>query len=280
MCGHPNSRARFSAHVKNIESSACWCFVFAQIAAFLIDMDGVLYKGQRPIQGATAFLKRLQDKEIPYQLLTNHSCMTPGEFSLKLRRMGIAVPRERIYSSSLAVAEWLRRRGVRRVYAIGERGLHRALVEQKIAVAQSDVSHVVVGLSRSIRYEQLTRAMRLIQSGAEFIGTNPDPAYPVEDGLAPECGALLAALETCTGCSPKVIGKPAPFIYRCAAKRLKTPLRKIAMIGDRLDTDILGAHRAGMRSILVLTGCTTKAMLKHSRIKPDAVVNSLAEIKP
>ena len=121
--------------------------------------------------------------------------------------------------------------------------------------------------------------MRLIQSGSEFVGTNPDPTCPVEDGLAPECGASLAALEKCTDRSPTVIGKPAPYIFQTAARELKIPFRHIAMIGDRLDTDILGAHRAGMRSILALTGCTTEAMLKGSKIKPGMVVNSLRDIK-
>lgn len=242
-------------------------------------MDGVIYRGRSPIPEALDFLRRFEAKHIPYLLLTNHSCLTPLGFSKKLAKMGIKVPASRIYSSAEATAEWLANRKARAVYMIGEEGLAQALKRLRIRRQKKNVSHVVVGLDRQITYEHLTTACRLITAGAAFIGTNPDPIYPVEDGVAPECGALLAAIENVTGKKPTVIGKPDPGIYHQAAKRLGMPIRQLAMIGDRLDTDILGAQRSGARSILVLTGHTTRASLRNASISPDRVVKSLREVE-
>jgi HAD superfamily hydrolase (TIGR01457 family) len=246
--------------------------------AFLIDMDGVLYRGRKPIPAALKFLANLQQRDIPFLLLTNHSCLTPEGFSLRLRAMKIGVPVERIYTSALATAEWLVRENAMRVFVIGEEGLRSAVRKAGITIAENDASHVVVGLDRMLNYSALTKAMRLISGGATFVGTNPDPTYPIEDGDAPECGTILAALERATGVKPIVIGKPSRVIYKFAARRLGVPMSKLTMIGDRLDTDIAGAYHAGARSILTLTGHTTRAMLRKKGIKPDRVVECLSEV--
>jgi 4-nitrophenyl phosphatase len=245
---------------------------------FLLDMDGVVYRGGKPIREALDFLRKLQLKKIPYLLLTNHSCLTPEKYSLKLRKMGIQVPPEQIYSSAQATAQWLTEQKIRRVYAIGEEGLFSALRRHRIREDDKHADHVVVGLDRKLTYDHLKTACRLIAGGAQFIGTNPDPSYPVEDGFAPECGAFLAAIERATGQSPKIIGKPEVIIFKQAAARLQIPLKYLTMIGDRLDTDILGAQRAGAKSVLVLTGHTTRLHLRFSRIRPDQVVTSLSKL--
>lgn len=242
-------------------------------------MDGVLYQGHRPNRGAIRFLRKVQERGAPYLLLTNHGCLTPAGFSKKLAKMGIRVPPSRIYSSSEATAEWLAARKVRRVFAIGEEGLFRALRLHGIRRARTRVRHVVVSLDRAINYEKLSAACWLLTHGAAFIGSNPDPCYPVEHGQVPECGAILAALEVSTGRKPTIIGKPSPAIFRQAARRLGVPVRNLTMIGDRLDTDILGAKRAGARGVLVLTGHTTRRMLRRSTVRPDRVVNDLAELE-
>jgi len=245
---------------------------------WLFDMDGVLYRGKRPIPGAIRFLGEVQRRGIPYLLLTNHGCLTPLELSRKLARMGIRVPPARIYTSAEATAEWLAARGVRAVFALGEAGLRSALRRQEIRCARTRVRHVVVSLDRAMTYAKLRAACGWIARGARLIGTNPDPSYPVEDGQAPECGALLAAIESATGQKAIIIGKPSPAIFRQAAKRLGLPVHRLTMIGDRLDTDILGAKRAGARAILVLTGHSTRSMLRGAAARPDRVVEGLEEL--
>ncbi len=245
---------------------------------FLLDMDGVVYRGGAPIASGLRFLARLKRRRMPFLLLTNHSCLTPRGFSEKLSRMGVEIPAAQIYSSSDATAEWLKARKVRSVFAIGEEGLRAALRRNQIRSSHGAAGHVVVGLDRRIDYGRLLRACRLILAGAKFIGTNPDPTYPLEDGPAPECGTYLAAIQCATGQAPTIIGKPSRVIYQQAARRLGLPLHRVTMIGDRLDTDILGARNAGARSVLVLTGQTTRAMAARSPIRPGRIVRTLDEL--
>jgi len=246
---------------------------------FLFDMDGVLYRGGKPIAPAIAFLRRLQKSDVPFLLVTNHSCLTPAQYAAKLGCMGIRVAPAQIYTSSLAAAEWLKSRRVRSVFAIGESGLFAALKSARIRQRTRNVAHVVVGLDRTLSYEDLTLAVRLIERGAEFIGTNPDPTYPLADGTAPECGAILAAIQSATGKPPLIMGKPSREIFLHAAAQLGLKPGELLMVGDRLDTDVLGARRAGIGTVLVLTGHSTRRMLKRSAIQPDYVVESLAELR-
>ena len=248
-----------------------------QSRGYLLDMDGVLYRGGQPIPHAREFIERLQQREIPFLLLTNHSCYTPRQLQQKLRGMGHEIPLAHFYSSALATAQWLREQGAQRVFALGEAGLTEALEQNGIAIQNHDVTHVVVGLDRALNYDKLQQAARLIAVGARFIATNPDATYPVEDGDAPECGLLLGALQNVTGKFPQVIGKPEAIIYRQAAENLGLPIQNLTMIGDRLDTDIAGANRVGAHSILVLTGHTTRAMLKNGAIQPDEIWEDLRQ---
>jgi len=246
---------------------------------YLLDMDGVIYRGAQPVPHAREFIDRLQARCIPFLLLTNHSCFTPQYLAQKLERMGLSIPVASFYTSAMATAEWLAAEGATRVFAMGEDGLLAALKKQNIALADDDVTHAVIGLDRGLTYEKFTRAARLIAGGARFIGTNPDPIYPVEDGDAPECGLLLGALQHATGQMPTVVGKPEPIIYHQAARRLDLPLSALTMIGDRLDTDIAGALGVGARGVLVLTGHTTPQLLTESHIQPDEVLADLSQLE-
>lgn len=242
-------------------------------------MDGVLYRGRRAVPGAAAFIRRLHSAATPYLCITNHSCFAPEYLAAKLRRLGIPVPAERILTAGQATAAWLEARGVRRVFAIGEPAFHTALAEAGIESNASRPTHVVVSLDRRVDYERLAQAARHILRGVPLVATNPDPSYPTERGPAPECGFFLAGFERMTGVRPVVIGKPGPHLYRLAADKLGLPRRRLTMVGDRLDTDILGAKRAGLRTVLVLSGHTTRAMLKGARVRPDRVCPSVAALR-
>lgn len=241
-------------------------------------MDGVLYHGRRAVPGAADFIRRLNAAGTPYLCITNHACYSPRALARRLAGMGIAVPVARILTSGLATAAWLRRQGAKRVFAIGERPFLAALAAAGIEHDHAKPSHVVVALDRRVTYERLATAARHILRGAIFVGTNPDPAYPTEAGPAPECGFYLAALERMTGRAPIIIGKPAPHLFQIGADTLGLPPTRLAMVGDRLETDILGAKRLRMRAVLVLSGSTTRAMLRGSAIRPDAVADCVGDL--
>lgn len=242
-------------------------------------MDGVLYRGRRAVPGAAAFIHRLHAQAVPYLCITNHSCFSPEYLAAKLDRMGITVPAERILTAGQATAAWLQGQGARRVFAIGEPAFHVALAEAGIESNSARPSQVVVSLDQRVDYERLAVAARHILRGVPFVATNPDPSYPTERGPAPECGFFLAGLERMTGVRPMIIGKPGPQLYRLAAEKLNLPRAQLTMVGDRLDTDIRGAKRLGLPTILVLSGHTTRAMLKAARLRPDRVIPSVAALQ-
>jgi HAD superfamily hydrolase (TIGR01457 family) len=249
------------------------------IKGFLFDMDGVLYRGDDPVPEALAFLRRLQDAGRPYLMITNDGCRVPEDYSEKLGRMGAVVPPDHIYTCSQAAAEWLAQRGAKRVFVLGEPGLAATLNAHGIEAADRDVSHVVVGLDRQATYSKIAHACRLIRQGARIVATSMDACYPVEDYLAPGCGALVAALEKATGARAVLIGKPEPVMYERAAQKLGLQLGELMMIGDTLESDIAGANNAGVESVLVLTGNTSAENLKASAIRPGRVIASLAELE-
>lgn len=248
----------------------------AAARGFLLDMDGVVYRGDRPIPAARRFLAALDSRGIPWLMLTNHSCRTPAAIARVLGKMGIDAAPERILTAAQATAGWLARRGIRRVFAIGEAGLLQALADQGITIRERGAEAVVVGLDRQVGYAQLATAHRLIATGLPFIATNPDATYPGAEGDEPECGMLLAALVATTRRRPRIIGKPSRAMFVEACARIGLPPSALTMIGDRLDTDIRGARRAGIRAALVLTGHTTRAMLAISGIRPDLVLEDLS----
>ena len=242
-----------------------------------MDLDGVVYRGNEPIPGSAEFIAWLQKTNQPFLFLTNHSSRTLDDYAAKLARMGMVVRGEQFITSATVTAQFLRReRRGKMVFLIGEEGMAEAFKAAEIKTTSQNPDLVVVGFDRMFDYSLLNNACRYIFRGAEFIGTNADNTYPLEDGPAPECGPLLAAIENATGRKPLLMGKPEQYMYEEALQRLGVDRSAAVMVGDRLDTDIAGAKRAGIRSILVLSGATTQEEAKESKLKADVVVADLA----
>jgi 4-nitrophenyl phosphatase len=257
------------------------------IRHLIIDMDGVLYRGNTLLPDTPAFWAWLTGHGMGYQLLTNNSTRTPEQYVAKLAGMGIQVPAERILTSAQATALYLRRLAPEgaRVYIIGGAGLTEAVLGSTGAAGRPlfvlDKVHpdyVVVGMDSGLTYEKLKIACLAIRAGARFIGSNPDRTFPSEDGIIPGCGAILAALQACTDVTPTVIGKPEPAIFELAMARLGAQPQTTAVLGDRLDTDVLGGHNAGLATILVLTGVATREEVAASPVQPDWLVENLGEL--
>lgn len=245
--------------------------------ALLLDLDGVIYRGHTALAGAADLFAWLRARGIPWRLLTNNATMTPSQFQAKLRAMGIAVPRETILTSSLAAAAYVRAEGGpgARVLVVGERGLREALRGAGCLLVDDAPAYVVAGLDRSLRYQRLAAACLAIRAGARFVGTNADPALPTEAGLMPGAGAIQAAIVTCTGVAPRIIGKPQPTMLEQALAELGVAPTDTLMVGDSLLTDIAGGRAAGVPTALVLTGVTRRPELEAAPLQPDAVYEDL-----
>ncbi len=245
-------------------------------------MDGVLFRGGTPLPGANEFLGFLHTKGIGYMLTTNNSTLTPEANAERLAGMGIRVSSEAILTSSMATADYLTELDAagERALVIGEDGLKRPLTAAGIRVVDDyrDTQWVVTGLDRAVTYDHLRNACLALERGARFVATNADTSLPVEEGLVPGAGAIQAALTATTGIQPTVIGKPEPRMLLSAMRTIDADPSGTAVLGDRLDTDIQSAQRAGLRSILVLTGVTTADDLKASATQPTRVVTDLPEL--
>src|SRR5947209_18815747 len=246
---------------------------------YLIDMDGVLYRGPELITGADSFIGQLRAREIPFRLLTNNSQRTRRDVVAKLARLGIAVDEEHIFSSAMATARFLAEQKPNgTAFVIGEGGLLNALHQNGYAVVDHEPDYVVVGEGRTFNLELVEAAVRMILRGAKLIATNLDPNCPTQDGLRPGCGALVALLETATGTRAFSVGKPSPVMMRAARKELGLTTDETTMIGDTRETDILGAVQLGFHTVLVLSGGTRADDLPRYAYRPEAVVDSLAEV--
>jgi NagD protein len=244
----------------------------------MIDMDGVLYRGSQLISGADYFIRQLREREIPFLLLTNNSQRTRRDVIAKLARMGIDVEVEHVFTSAMATARFLaREKPGGTAFVIGEGGLLNALHENGYAVVDQEPDYVVVGEGRTFSLELVETAVRLICRGAKLIATNLDPSCPTSDGLRPGCGALVAMLETATGVKAFSVGKPSPLMMRAARKQLGLTTEETTMIGDTMETDILGAAQLGFHTVLVLSGGTHREDLIRYAYRPEFVVKSLAE---
>jgi 4-nitrophenyl phosphatase len=258
----------------------------ADIHHLIIDMDGVLWRGDEPMPGLPGFFAFLRQNDIEFVLATNNSSRAPEQYAAKLARFGVQVPVETILTSALVSAAYLAEVAPSgsRVYVIGEEGIQRALKEQGFALDEDgdevhpEADYVVVGWDRDLTWEKLASASLLIHAGAGFVGTNPDTTYPTERGPVPGNGAVLAAIQTATGVEPMVTGKPEPWMYREALRRMEASPETSAMIGDRLDTDISGAARAGLTTVLTLSGITREQDVAASSIRPDLVVANIQEL--
>jgi 4-nitrophenyl phosphatase len=252
---------------------------FHTLHAWLIDMDGVLYRGDEPLPGAAALVAALQAAGHPFLFLTNNAMRTPAQYVSKLAGMGIQVEERHVFTSSLATAAYLRRHypPPRRLLVVGGEGIRRAVDEAGYArvTRAEEAELVVVGLDQAVCYNQLAEAALAIAAGRPFIATNPDRTVPSERGNLPGAGALLAFLEAATGCQPLVIGKPEPGIFEAALQHLGVSPAETVMVGDRLETDILGGHRAGLRTLCVLTGISTRTEAEAFDPRPDWIVPDL-----
>ncbi len=243
-------------------------------------MDGVVYRGNTLVPGAREFVERLQAGGHRFLFLTNNSQKTPLDFQRKLERLGLDVGPEHYFTSALATAGFLdSQKPGGSAFVIGEAGLTHALYQVGYSLTEVDPDYVVLGDTPSYDYAKIVRAVDLILAGARFIATNPDVSGPVEEGVHPACGALAAPIERVTGRQAYYVGKPNPLMMREALRRLDTHSEETIMIGDRMDTDILSGLGAGMQTILVLTGVTTREDLVHFSYQPNRVVENLAEVE-
>lgn len=251
---------------------------FAMIG-FLIDMDGVIYRGSQLIPGAEQFVHMLRDRRIPFRFLTNNSQRTRRDVCIKLRRLGIHVEDEHIYTCAMATAWFLaRQRPGGTAFVIGDGGLHYALHEHGYAIVDHDPDFVVVGEGRNLSFEMVEAAVNLVLGGAKLISTNPDPNCPTSSGTRPGCGAIVALIEAATGRKAFTVGKPSPIMMRAARKQIGLDADHTIMIGDTMETDILGGLQMGYQTILVLSGGTKAADLTHYAFAPDAIVDSIADV--
>ncbi len=249
--------------------------------AFVCDMDGVIYHGNRLLPGVPDFIHWLQTSQKKFLFLTNSSERSPRELHEKMKRLGVSVAEEHFYTSALATAAFLARqcRGGS-AFVIGEAGLINALYDVGFSMNDTNPDYVVVGETRSYSYEKLERACQHIRNGAKLIGTNPDVTGPSEKGIIPATGALMAPLEMTTGAKAYFVGKPNPLMMRNALKKLEARREETAIVGDRMDTDIIAGIESEIETVLVLSGVTKKSDLGRFAYQPDWILDGVGDLVP
>lgn len=246
---------------------------------FLLDMDGVIYRGNQLIPGADAFVKRLRQDRIPFRFLTNNSQRTRRDVALKLCRLGLEADADDVFTCAMATARFLAKQKPNgTAFVIGENGLAAALHHNGITVVDDDADYVVVGEGRTMTFEMIERALRLIEKGARLIATNPDPTCPTDAGTRPGCGAIVAMLERATGREAFSVGKPSGVMMRMAQNELGVRSAETVMVGDTMETDILGGVGMGYQTVLVLSGHTKVEQLHRYAYKPDWIIESVAHM--
>jgi NagD protein len=250
-----------------------------EIESWLMDMDGVLVREQNAIPGAGEFLARLRERGTPFLVLTNNSIYTRRDLAARLRASGLDVPEDSIWTSALATARFLDdQRPNGSAYVIGEAGLTTALHESGYTLTDRSPDYVVLGETRTYSFERITTAIRLVASGARFIATNPDATGPSPDGPLPATGSVAALISRATGIAPYFVGKPNPLMMRSALNAIDAHSETAAMVGDRMDTDVISGLEAGLEAILVLTGVTTRADAERHPFRPSRIVDSIADL--
>src|SRR6476659_10216140 len=250
-----------------------------EVVTWLTDMDGVLVHEDVPIPGAQEFVEALKASGLRFLVLTNNSIYTPRDLRARLLGSGIDVPEEAIWTSALATAQFLaEQRPHGTAYVVGEAGLTTALHDIGYVMTDREPDYVVLGETRTYSFEAITRAIRLIEGGARFIATNPDPSGPSIQGTLPATGSVAALISTATGRQPYFIGKPNPLMMRSALNRIQAHSETTVMVGDRMDTDIVSGLEAGLRTILVGTGSTRPDDVPGFPYKPTKVVDSVADL--
>jgi NagD protein len=250
-----------------------------EIRSWLMDMDGVLVHEEQAIPGAAGFLARLRETATPFLVLTNNSIYTRRDLAARLVASGLDVPEESIWTSALATARFLEdQRPGGSAFVIGEAGLTTALHQAGYTLTERDPDYVILGETRTYSFERITRAIRLILGGARFIATNPDPTGPAPDGPLPATGSVAALVSRATGVAPYYIGKPNPLMMRSALNAIEAHSETTAMIGDRMDTDVVAGLEAGLETILVLTGVTTRAEAERFPYRATRDADSVADL--
>jgi NagD protein len=246
---------------------------------YLIDMDGVIYRGSQVIPGAQSFIADLRVRGIPFRFLTNNSQRSRLDVATKLQRFGFEVEAEHVLTCAIATARFLAyQKPQGTAFVIGESGLATALHECGYAIVDRDPDYVVVGEGRTLNFEMVEAALRMILGGAKLIATNLDPNCPTENGMRPGCGAVVAMLETAAGVKAFSVGKPSPVMLRAARKEIGLTTDQTIVIGDTMETDILGGVQLGFRTVLVLSGGTKAEDLPRYPYQPDVVVQSIGEL--
>ena len=250
-----------------------------EIRSWLMDMDGVLVHENTAIAGADRFLARLRELELPFLVLTNNSIYTRRDLAARLLQSGLHVPEDAIWTSALATARFLEsQRPGGSAFVIGEAGLTTALHQAGYTMTETSPDYVVLGETRTYSFERITQAIRLIANGARFIATNPDPTGPTPEGPLPATGSVAALISRATGVAPYFVGKPNPLMMRSALNAIDAHSETTAMVGDRMDTDVVSGLEAGMHTILVLTGSTTRTAAERFPYRPSRIVDSIADL--
>lgn len=251
------------------------------IRALIIDVDGVLWRGKQSLPGVPAFFDFLRAHEISFVIATNNSARPASDVLDRLKSMGVLIEEHQVLTSAEATALYLPRIApeVKRVYVVGGEGLANALTKAGYQLVEENADAVIAGIDPTFTYDKLRRGTREIRRGARFIGSNGDKTIPIGDDIYPGAGAIIAALQAATDVAPVLIGKPERAMFDIAVEQMGATRETTAALGDRLDTDIEGAHNAGLKSILVMTGVTTREILATSPIQPDLVFENLDALR-
>jgi len=250
-----------------------------EVECWLTDMDGVLVHENAALPGAADLIRQWRDRGTPFLVLTNNSIFTPRDLAARLRSSGLNVPEESIWTSALATADFCASQiPGGSAFVIGESGMTNALHEVGFIMTENAPDYVVVGETRNYSFEAITKAIRLINDGARFIATNPDATGPSADGVLPATGAIAALITKATGKDPYVVGKPNPMMFRSAMNKIGAHSENTAMIGDRMDTDIVAGIEAGLHTVLVLTGISDEAEIQRYPFRPDEILQGVWEL--
>ena len=251
----------------------------SHILSWLTDMDGVLWHEGKAIPGAQELINHWREQGTPHLVLTNNSIYTPRDLSARLKAGGLNVEEGLIYTSAMATADFLNNQQPKgKAYVIGEAGLTQAMYEIGYVITEVRPDFVVLGETRNLSFDNLTKAIRLIAKGARFIATNPDPTGPSEDGPLPATGSVAALITKATGKNPYIVGKPNPMMFRSAMRKIDAHSETTAMIGDRMDTDVVAGIEAGLHTILVRTGISDDAEIAKYPFRPTEILDSVADL--
>ncbi len=242
-------------------------------------MDGVLVHEGVALPGAAELIKQWQDSDTPFLVLTNNSIYTPRDLAARLQQTGLDIPEDRIWTSALATAAFLhKQKPYGSAYVIGEAGMTTALHEIGYVQTDNNPDYVVLGETRNFNFDNLTKAIRLINGGARFIATNPDATGPSAEGPLPATGSVAALITKATGKDPYIVGKPNPMMFRSAMNKIQAHSESTGMIGDRMDTDVVAGIEAGLHTVLVLTGIADDAEIAKYPFRPSEILNSVADL--